>query len=87
MEKIGLKILARKARIINLDLSAEWVVLTFDQDHHADADKIINMVNSYPENIRVTPDMCLKARLPFKGIIDPVEAAGGIIGEIIGEIA
>jgi transcription-repair coupling factor (superfamily II helicase) len=87
MEKIGLKVLARKARIINLDLSAEWVVLTFDQDHHADADKIINMVNSYPENIRVTPDMCLKARLPFKGIIDPVEAAGGIIGEIIGEIA
>lgn len=82
MEKIGLKILAKKLRIVNLDITEQGLTFAFDRDHHADAQKIVDMANAYPRTVHVTPDNVLKVKLPFKRITAPIEATKTIIEEI-----
>ncbi len=82
MEKIALKILAKKVRIINLDVSEHGMSFAFDRDHHADVEKIMDLANAYPRKVSVTPDHILKVKLPFKEITDPLKATKKIIKEI-----
>jgi transcription-repair coupling factor (superfamily II helicase) len=82
MEKIGLKVLAKKIRITNLDATEQGIMLTLDRNHYADTEKIADLANTYPRTISVTPDYVLKVKLPFKGIADLLKATKKIIEEI-----
>ena len=81
--KIMLKILAVKAGVKRLDISAQQMNVVFSERHQKNPQKIVDLVIPEPDRFELTPDCVLKARLPKAGIT----AQMGQVKKILKDIA
>ena len=65
--KVMLKIMAVKAGIKRLDVSAQQMNVYFSERHQKNPQNIVNLVTPEPDRFELTPECVLKAKLPKSG--------------------
>jgi len=65
--RIMLKILAVKAGVKRLDISAQQMSVYFSERHQKNPQKIVDLVTPEPDRFELTPECVLKVRLPKAG--------------------
>jgi transcription-repair coupling factor (superfamily II helicase) len=80
--KIMLKVLARQAGVVRLDVNDQKLVLYFSEAHPQNADAVVQMVLSEPERFEMSPGGVLRARLTQPGIVGQLAQTKNILQAI-----
>lgn len=81
--RIMLKILAAKAGVKRLDISAQQMNVVFSERHQKNPQNIVDLVTPEPDRFELTPECVLKVRLPKAG----TAAQMGQVKKILKDIA
>ena len=80
--KIMLKVLARYAGVVRLDVNDQKLVLLFSEKHPKNADAVVQMIKDDPERFEMSPGGVVKARLVSGGIVGQLAQAKNILQAI-----
>ncbi|MGE5256205.1 MAG: transcription-repair coupling factor, partial [Hyphomicrobiales bacterium] len=80
--KIMLKVLARHAGVVRLDVNDQKLVLFFSDAHPKNADAVVQMILDDPERFEMSPGGVVKARLTPAGVIGQLAQAKNILQAI-----
>jgi transcription-repair coupling factor (superfamily II helicase) len=80
--KIVLKVMARKAGVLRLDMMNQKVVLHFSQPHQRNPAAMIDMIMAAPKRYELSPEYVLKARLTSRTITAQLAQAKNLLKEI-----
>jgi transcription-repair coupling factor (superfamily II helicase) len=61
--KIALKVLAKKAGVSRLDLTAKKIILQLSESHQRNPAAMVEMISAAPKRFELSPEYVLKARL------------------------
>jgi transcription-repair coupling factor (superfamily II helicase) len=82
LQKIMLKILARKAAVQKFDLAGRVLVLTLSQPHLQNPQGVVDMVMADPKRFEILPDNVLKMNMISRNLRQLVNEAKNILKEI-----
>ncbi len=80
--KIALKVLAKKAGVSRLDLTADKLILQFSESHLQNPAAMIEMITAAPKRFELSPEYVLKARLESGSISKLLAQAKILLKEI-----
>lgn len=80
--KILLKVLAKKAGISRLDMTARKLILHFSESHQRNPVAIVDMITADPKRFELSPDYILKARLESQNIYAQLTQIKTLLKEI-----
>ena len=80
--KIALKVLAKKAGVSRLDLTADKLILQFSESHLHNPAAMIEMITAAPKRFELSPEYVLKARLESGSLSKQLAQAKILLKEI-----
>jgi transcription-repair coupling factor (superfamily II helicase) len=80
--KIVLKVLARKAGVSRLDLTAKKLILQFSESHQRNPAAMVEMITAAPKRFELSPEHVLKARLEAHNLNTQLAQAKILLKEI-----
>ncbi len=80
--KIVLKVLAKKAGVSRLDLTASKLILQFSESHQRNPAAIVEMITATPKRFELSPEYVLKARLEARNLNTQLAQAKILLKEI-----
>jgi transcription-repair coupling factor (superfamily II helicase) len=80
--KIVLKVLAKKAGVLRLDMMNQKMVLHFSESHQRNPAAIVDMIMAEPKRFELSPEYVLKARLTSHNINTQLAQAKNLLKEI-----
>ncbi len=80
--KIVLKVLAKKAGVSRLDLTAKKLILQFSESHQRNPTAMVEMITATPKRFELSPEYVLKARLEAGNLNTQLAQAKILLKEI-----
>ena len=80
--KIVLKVLAKKAGVSRLDLTAKKLILQFSESHQRNPAAMVEMISAAPKRFELSPEYVLKARLEAHNLNSQLAQAKILLKEI-----
>jgi transcription-repair coupling factor (superfamily II helicase) len=80
--KIMLRVLARKAGVMRLDLKDHKLVMFFAEGHPRNSETLVQRILADPQRFELAPDGILKARLLPQGVVGQLGQAKNILQEV-----
>jgi transcription-repair coupling factor (superfamily II helicase) len=80
--KIVLKVLAKKAGVSRLDLTAKKLILQFSESHQRNPAAMVEMITAAPQRFELSPEHVLKARLESHNLNNQLAQAKIVLKEI-----
>ena len=80
--KIVLKVLAKKAGVSRLDLTAKKLILQFSESHQRNSAAMVEMISAAPKRFELSPEYVLKVRLEADNLNSQLAQAKILLKEI-----
>jgi transcription-repair coupling factor (superfamily II helicase) len=80
--KIVLKVLAKKAGVSRLDLTAQKLIIQFSESHQRNPAAMVEMIAADPNRFELSPEYVLKARLEAHNLNTQLAQAKNLLKEI-----
>ena len=80
--KIVLKVLAKKAGVSRLDLTAKKLILQFSESHQRNSAAMVEMISAAPKRFELSPEFVLKVRLEADNLNSQLAQAKILLKEI-----
>jgi transcription-repair coupling factor (superfamily II helicase) len=80
--KIVLKVLAKKAGVSRLDLTAKKLILQLSESHQRNPAAMVEMISAAPKRFELSPEYVLKARLETLNLSTQLAQAKILLKEI-----
>jgi transcription-repair coupling factor (superfamily II helicase) len=77
-----LKVLAKKAGVSRLDLTAQKLIIQFSESHQRNPAAMVEMIAADPNRFELSPEYVLKARLEARNLNTQLAQAKNLLKEI-----